>query len=382
MSDLAKVNILTMRLGPRGRWHHQSNTEGFKAILALCERDERFKFPEASLLRSPLLSSLDGQPITQGAALHETALRSILTDRARLDMLLETSFIMMKKQDPDFRYINIGEKIIVPQMVNGSPVAKADGAKINGKHDSLLDGQTSPGVTTPQSTTSFSNNGRANLDDYDLGVSPSFGVSASQTSQTLPDGTASRYDDLPESSVAIIGMACRYPEADSLEEFWSLIEAGRCVVRPIPEDRYDPSELVREPKGPFKGGYLREPSAFDHRFFGISGREAKSMDPQQRMCLQVAYEALESSGYCGLRSGEFNREVGCYIGVANDDYDCNVASNPTTAFSLTGTLRTYISGRISHHFGWSGPSMTLDTACSASAVAIHTACKASFKPSA
>lgn len=316
-------------------------------MLALCERDERFNLPRADVLQSPLLSSIDGKPITRGV-LHDLAMRSILTDQARLDMLLETSFIMMKARDADFRYINIGEKVIVPRAVNVSSTTGASAAKIGGDHEGDgLDGLASSGVSTPQTTSTF------------------------------PDRQDAQYSDLPESAIAIIGMACRYPEADSLEEFWSLIEAAKCVVKPLPEDRYKPSELVREPKGPFMGGYLREPGMFDHRFFGISGREAKSMDPQQRMCLQVAYEAMESSGYCGLRSHEFDREVGCYIGVANDDYDCNVASHPVNAFSLTGTLRTYISGRISHHFGWSGPSMTLDTACSASAVAIHTACKVS-----
>ena len=165
----------------------------------------------------------------------------------------------------------------------------------------------------------------------------------------------------PESAIAVVGLACRYPDADSVEEFWDLINAGKCAVREMPKDRFDPSELQREPRGPFWGGYVRRLDAFDHRFFGISGREATSMDPQQRLCLQVAYEAMESSGYFGLKSscsGSPTTNVGCYIGVANDDYVANVASHPANAFSAGGTLRAFISGRINHFFGWSGPAIT------------------------
>lgn len=101
------------------------------------------------------------------------------------------------------------------------------------------------------------------------------------------------------------------------------------------------------------------------------------MDPQQRLLLQVAYEAVESSGYFG-RGGYRPTDVGCYVGVGTDDYCDNVASHPANAFSATGTLRAFISGRVSHYFGWDGPSMTMDTACSSAAVSIHTACKESL----
>jgi acyl transferase domain-containing protein len=171
------------------------------------------------------------------------------------------------------------------------------------------------------------------------------GLSDPAASLLLPPAEEDQQEaSLPNSAIAIIGMACRYPDAESMEEFWDLINAGKCVIRQFPEDRFEPSRLNREPKGPFWGGYVRDSDVFDHQFFGISGREAKSMDPQQRLSLAVAYEGMESAGYCGLRSGEFDREVGCYIRVANNDYDCNVASHPINAFSLTGTLRSFIAG--------------------------------------
>jgi acyl transferase domain-containing protein/acyl carrier protein len=343
-AKLVKLKVPAMPLAPRGRWHNQANLEGLEAISDLCQRDDRFRLPNADSLNHPLLSSIDGQTVTQGR-LHDIALQSILTRQARWDLMFDTSFLAMRTQKVEYRHIMIGEKVVVPRVTSG---ATSSGL----------------GSLTDQ------------LGNDSADIQPTPKVVTSQTNETSSDASDAEDGGVPDSAIAIIGMACRYPEADSLEEFWDLIEAAKCVIKQFPEDRFNPSELLREPKGPFWGGHLRKPDEFDHRFFGLSGREAKSMDPQQRVSLQVAYEAMESSGYCGLRSDEFDREVGCYIGVANDDYDCNVASHPINAFSLTGTLRAFISGRISHFFGWSGPSLTIDTACSASAVAIHTACRA------
>ncbi|KAM3418842.1 hypothetical protein BST61_g4806 [Cercospora zeina] len=93
-----------------------------------------------------------------------------------------------------------------------------------------------------------------------------------------------------------------------------------------------------------------------------------------RHLLQVTYHALQDSGYFSDASQP--RDIGAYIGACSSDYDFNVASHPPTAYSTIGTLRAFLSGKISHYFGWSGPSLTFDTACSSSAVAIHTACRA------
>ncbi|KAI2465125.1 ketoacyl-synt-domain-containing protein [Annulohypoxylon bovei var. microspora] len=183
-------------------------------------------------------------------------------------------------------------------------------------------------------------------------------------------------DSAPEE-IAVVGMACRFPQADSLEEFWELLRSGKTALSTIPLERFNPADISREPKLPeYWGNFLRRPDAFDHRFFGISGREAKSMDPQQRLALQVAYEALELSGYCAKETSSRATDVGCYLGVGAVEYEDNIASETANAFAATGMLRAFISGRISHFFGWSGPSITFDTACSSSAVAIHTACKA------
>lgn len=180
----------------------------------------------------------------------------------------------------------------------------------------------------------------------------------------------------PEHAVAIVGTACRFPGADSLEEFWEVIESGRSMLGELPEQRFPRKGLRRSPdeNTRFRGNFLRDADAFDHRFFKKSSREAASMDPQHRLILQVAYEALESAGYFNEKSPA--KDIGCYMGVAASDYEDNVASHMPTAFSVLGMVRAFVSGKISHFFGLSGPSMVFDTACSSSAVAIHTACRA------
>ncbi|KAE8148647.1 hypothetical protein BDV25DRAFT_141606 [Aspergillus avenaceus] len=346
MAILAQEGVVSKSLAPRGRWHNQANLQGVQAIIGLCEQDERFRLPNATALNSSLLSNMTGKPILKGS-LHSIALHSILTDQSRWDLMFHTSSNAMKLRNMEFRHITIGEKVMVPRAANGNLNASLP--------DELLSFHQSSGSKDE---------------------SPSLPCESPLSSSVPTELSLEDADLIPESAIAVIGMACRYPDADSVDEFWNVISDGKCVIRPMPQDRFDPSELVREPKGPFWGGYVRGIDMFDHRFFGISGREAKSMDPQQRLCLQVTYEALESAGYYGLCNDGFDNEVGCYVGSANDDYFDNVSSHPVNAFSLTGTLRSFISGRVSHCLGITGPSMVLDTACSAAAVAIHTACQA------
>lgn len=183
----------------------------------------------------------------------------------------------------------------------------------------------------------------------------------------------------PDNAIAVIGMACKFPGADSVEQFWQVLESGRSELSQIPASRFETQKLRRSTDNDpeFWGNFIRDADAFDHRFFKKSSREAAAMDPQQRLLLQVAYETLESSGYfSGTFSAHHATDVGCYIGACSSDYNDNVASHPPSAYSSLGTLRAFMSGKISHYFGWTGPSLTVDTACSSSAVAIHTACRA------
>lgn len=124
------------------------------------------------------------------------------------------------------------------------------------------------------------------------------------------------------------------------------------------------------------GNFIENPGAFDNNFFNISPREAKSLDPQQRVLLQTAYSAIENAGYVADSTDTFSRETfGCYVGVATGDYVENLR-NEIDVYYSTGTLRAFLSGRISYALKLAGPSIVVDTACSSSLVAIYQACRA------
>jgi len=124
------------------------------------------------------------------------------------------------------------------------------------------------------------------------------------------------------------------------------------------------------------GNFLDQPFEFDNSFFSISPREAKSMDPQQRLLLQTTLSALENSGYAPNATSSFEPDhMGVFVGAATGDYVDNAREDIDVYYS-PGTLRAFLSGRISYTFGFSGPSIVIDTACSSSLVAIYQACRA------
>ncbi|KAL1855183.1 Type I Iterative PKS [Paecilomyces lecythidis] len=185
-----------------------------------------------------------------------------------------------------------------------------------------------------------------------------------------------QHHEAKTDTIAVVGMACKVAGADDLDEFWSLLREGKSQHVEVPEERIRFGTNWRELDKTRKwyGNFIRDPDAFDHRFFKKSPREMMSTDPQQRWMLQIAYQAVSQSGY--LNTEDPKRHIGCYIGVGCIDYEQNIASHPANAFSATGNLKSFVAGKISHWFGWTGPSLTIDTACSASAVAIHQACRA------
>jgi acyl transferase domain-containing protein len=141
------------------------------------------------------------------------------------------------------------------------------------------------------------------------------------------------------------------------------------------------------------GNFLSNPAAFDHKFFNISPRAAEAMDPQQRILLHVAHEALENAGYVPDSTQGWKRDgFGCFIGAATGEWaDClreeadlyystgirlPSLSCETIISNALGTLRAFLSGRVSHFMKWGGPSVVVDTACSSSMVAIYQACRA------
>ncbi|KAF3064674.1 Conidial yellow pigment biosynthesis polyketide synthase [Daldinia childiae] len=343
--QLADGGLSAKPVGLSGRYHTTSpdRTEIVQQLKLLFQHNEHFQFPAAERLTVPLRSTLDTEIITKGA-LQEIALDCILVGVCRWYETVQATLDAWDGQP--VKIIPIGSS---PGAVPRSLKLATD-TPTNGYFDQSLLPETS---------------------------SPSSGITTGNlaTGQTTPSGSLPPTAVGTAQPIAVIGMACRYAQSDSLEDFWSLINSGRNATTPVPENRFKSSDLWRNPKGPFFGNFLREADAFDHRFFGMSAREAASMDPQQRLLLQVSYEAMESAGYAD-GSESPHRPVGCYIGAGYVEYEDNIASEDATAFSATGAIRAFISGRVSHYFGWTGPSVVFDTACSSSAVAIHHACKA------
>ena len=185
--------------------------------------------------------------------------------------------------------------------------------------------------------------------------------------------------------IAIVGMGCRFPGgADDAASFWELLRDGREAISEVPSERwnvdayYDP-----DPAKPGKmvsrfGGFLKDIDTFDAVFFGIAPREAAMMDPQQRMLLEVTWQALES-GAIAPRSLS-GSATGIYLGIASGDYgQMQLHSGDARLLDVhyaSGNGHSIASGRLSYLLGLKGPSVSIDTACSSSLVAVHLACQA------
>ena len=181
-----------------------------------------------------------------------------------------------------------------------------------------------------------------------------------------------------ESDIAIVGMAGRFPGARDIDEFWRNLTAGiesiaRLSDQEILESGVPPSYLSN-PSYVKAAPILEQPGGFDAGFFGFSPMEAKTMDPQHRLLLELAYEALEHAGYDPDR---WQGRVGVFSGTALNTYFTNVGLNRRLAEeyipTLIGNDKDFLSTRISYKLNLKGPSITVQTACSTSMVAVHLA---------
>ncbi|MFI2187674.1 acyltransferase domain-containing protein [Streptomyces sioyaensis] len=180
-----------------------------------------------------------------------------------------------------------------------------------------------------------------------------------------------------QEPIAVVGIGCRLPGAEDPSSYWQLLVAGREAVRAVHPSRRELLEVGGKAASFQWGGYLHDVDLFDPLFFGISPREAAWMDPQQRLVLELAWEALEDAGIPpgGLRGSD----TGVFMGSSWSGYAAMAHQSgsphdigPHTA---TGTLDSIIANRVSYVLGLHGPSMALDTACSSSLVAVHLACQ-------
>jgi acyl-CoA synthetase (AMP-forming)/AMP-acid ligase II/3-oxoacyl-(acyl-carrier-protein) synthase/acyl carrier protein len=184
---------------------------------------------------------------------------------------------------------------------------------------------------------------------------------------------------VPEQDIAIVGMACRFPGADSVDAYWRLLEAGANAITEVPPDRWrvDDYYTTDWPKsGKMKtrwGGFIEDVDKFDAAFFGITPLEAESMDPQQRVLLSVTWHALEDAGIPAQTLAGSN--TGVFIGINTQDYRLLHLrqGGGTDAYAGTGNGLCISAGRISYFFDLHGPCFAIDTACSSSLVAVHQA---------
>jgi len=196
---------------------------------------------------------------------------------------------------------------------------------------------------------------------------------------------ANHYTDFHEP-LAIVGMACRFPGGvATLDDYWSLMAEGRDGICEIPADRLDIDKFYdSRANAPGKifvrhGGFLTQPlDSFDAEYFGMSPREAAYLDPQQRLLMEVAVEAIEDAGQPldRIRGSDTGVFIGGFMIDGMLTQFSPLARHQIGQHSAVSSTLTILSNRLSYFLDLHGPSFTLDTACSSSLVAMHQACQA------
>ncbi|KAI1152043.1 putative polyketide synthase [Nemania diffusa] len=335
VQQLKQKGVTIIEVGLRGRFHSQCHHDDLEELLKFCDLDPSLQFPETTSLSLPIhLGSNHEQ--TSGAKLHHTVLQMILVEQSAWYETF-SQVVSTRLEDNDSVVICLGPERGVPPSL-----LRKIGPRL--VHTADLD-QAAPSLMASA-------------------LYPHAGL----THRSIGYGA--------EDDIAVVGMACQVAGASDLNDFWKILCKGESQHIEVPAERFGPETQWREvdPNRKWYGNFIKDHDVFDHKFFKKSPREIVSTDPQQRLMLQCAYQAVEQSGY--FHQPDVEKNIGCYLGACAADYEQNVAGYAPTAFTATGNLKSFIAGKISHYFGWTGPGLTIDTACSASAVAIHQACKA------
>ncbi|KAK3995181.1 hypothetical protein QBC44DRAFT_320652 [Cladorrhinum sp. PSN332] len=321
------AGITAHAIGLRGRFHYRNYSQDLEALISICDSTPGLQLPDASAAVLPIHSLSGAGMITEGK-LHHIALREILVEQSQWSQ----TFDAMSKSslgNKQSLLVSFGsEKCVPPTAV---PRVGGQVLYMTNYHE----------------------------------------VVPRLSALKMPIGVG-----YSENDIAVVGMAVNVAGAEDVDEFWHLNKKGESQHREVPAERFtfDTHYRTVDPQRKWFGNFIKDHDAFDHKFFHKSPREAATQDPQQRLFLQSAYQAVEQSGYFNTPNVDTN--VGVYVGVCAADYEANIACYAPNAFSATGNLKSFIAGKISHYFGWHGPGLTIDTACSASAVAIHQACRA------
>ena len=207
-----------------------------------------------------------------------------------------------------------------------------------------------------------------------------YGPGANKGGEDAASSTTLLHEHTSEP-IAIIGLACRFPGGENIDAFWRLLRNGADAIGEIAPDRWDVNAFYdANHTAPGKintryGGFLKGVDLFDPLFFGISPREAVQMDPQQRLMLEVSWEALEDAGLPAEALKD--HRTGVFFGAMWDDYTKLLNGNLTriSPHTVTGQNPGLIANRVSYVFDLRGPSVVINTASSSSLVAVHMACQ-------
>ncbi|KAI0885860.1 uncharacterized protein GGS22DRAFT_200013 [Annulohypoxylon maeteangense] len=345
LQELRKVGVTAVPTGLRGRFHSKQHSEIMSKLLRLCRSNLgwQFKYPDTEIDTDD----------------HEAALRALLVDEC--DWYRTVSMLVKDQAGSKGRLTSIS-------FGQGRYISPSLQSKFDNRIEQLM-----PSEAQASSSYHPVVNPQSNENE----------IPSTKNGTPPHDSNITRNDDMDDSrDIAIVGMSIKVAGADDLPEFSAILRAGESQHQEVPAERVSfgnsPWRRGEESDGrKWYGNFIRDVDAFDHRFFRKSPRESAAMDPQQRLVLQAAYQAVEQSGYFYPTTiPSRDKHIGVYLGTCATEYEHNAACHTAGAFTVMGLLRGSIAGRISHYFGWTGPSMTFDTACSGSAVAIHSAVQA------
>lgn len=193
------------------------------------------------------------------------------------------------------------------------------------------------------------------------------------TVASSPTPVSSTGSAAPQGEVVVVGLAGRYPGAPDLATFWRNLETGIASIGPVPGGRFGPRDGL---PNSLRGGFLEDIEHFDNLLFNISGAEARTLDPQERLLLEVAWACFEDAGYDPLAVSRLTPRTGVFVGAMWNDYQgYGVQQSASGAPIQAVAVPSSLANRLSFFFDLSGPSITFNTSCASAMTALHYACE-------
>ncbi|KAI0134365.1 polyketide synthase [Xylariales sp. AK1849] len=278
LQQMRQKGVKAAEVGLRGRFHSQVHHDDLELVLRFCDSDPAFQLPAISALNVPIHLGKTGADVQ---LLHHAVLRMILVEQAAWHETFSGALpARLESAGNDPAIITFGpDKGVPPSLLR----------KIGPRlvHASDLD------------------QAAASLSPTDSALDPA----ANSTPWTASRG----FEE--DSDIAVVGMSCQVAGANDLNEFWKILCAGESQHTEVPEERFGLETQWRDvdPNRKWYGNFIRDQDVFDHKFFKKSPREMTSADPQQRLMMQCAYQAVEQSGY--FHQAHVDTKIGCYLGA-------------------------------------------------------------------